>query len=287
METPSPDSIGSKHDPRYITCWLVDEDRTLSRGHPKVASQLIRLSRCALVSVLLLAAAASTFGQSETSPPHPNEETVCDSSQSGFLSVNASKHGDPRALAPVALCTRIAAKAGALGFPIHVQTRIAVRFALAEKSRSPVVFGQLVLALNYFWTTTVPTSSCSRASSVLTSDGNQHMKLQSASRHSSRRPTLLLTSPLFYPAVRGSRSTARESRYSEREPRFTDDASLLTNHHSRTSQPAAPRLETPVTPLQSSHSAFLIGREARVCQAVFRAFCTRRITKNAASLMHF
>jgi Zn-dependent protease with chaperone function len=93
METPSPDSIGSKHDPRYITCWLVDEDRTLSRGHPKVASQLIRLSRCALLSVLLLAAAASTFGQSETSPPHPNEETVCDSSQSGFLSVNASKHG--------------------------------------------------------------------------------------------------------------------------------------------------------------------------------------------------
>jgi Zn-dependent protease with chaperone function len=55
--------------------------------------QLIRVPRGVLVSVLLLTAAGSTFGQSRTSQPSPNEETVCDSRPSGFLSLNASTHG--------------------------------------------------------------------------------------------------------------------------------------------------------------------------------------------------
>jgi Zn-dependent protease with chaperone function len=54
---------------------------------------LIRISRCALVSVLLLVAAAAAFGQSENSQRRPNEQTVCDSPQSGFLNFNVNTHG--------------------------------------------------------------------------------------------------------------------------------------------------------------------------------------------------
>ena len=58
------------------------------------------------------------------------------------------------------------------------------------------------------------------------------MKLQSPSRHSSRRRAFPPTGPLLCPAVCGSRSTGRESRHSDREPHFTEDASLFANHYS-------------------------------------------------------
>jgi hypothetical protein len=58
------------------------------------------------------------------------------------------------------------------------------------------------------------------------------MKSHSQSRHSSRRPALLSTGSLLSPAVRGSRATGHESQISNREPRFTDRASLITNHYS-------------------------------------------------------
>jgi Zn-dependent protease with chaperone function len=88
-----PNNIGPLGRSRYITVWLVNQDRTPNGGLAELASRLIRMVLFLVMSALLLASAASTFAQTEDSNSDAEYEPDCDSRQDGFLNLHASKHG--------------------------------------------------------------------------------------------------------------------------------------------------------------------------------------------------